>query len=127
MEPGIRVLVATRPRLMRQVVLSTLARQSEIQVVGEAEDEQQVVTLAEETRPDFVLIELDESRKRPALCDTLLNRFPGVRIIAVAPGANLGMHYWATLEIHSSAMETSEEALLSVMRTNVARSGGRVA
>jgi len=29
---------------------------------------------------------LDESHKRPALCDLLLREFPALRIIAVAPG-----------------------------------------
>lgn len=117
MEPSIRVLVANRPRLLRELVLSTLSDQTGISVVGEAEDERDVPSMVKETKPDFLLLSLDESRKRPALCDALLHQFPTLRIIAVAPNTNLGIYYWAAMEIHSSRIEASEEGLLNLMRS----------
>jgi chemotaxis response regulator CheB len=116
METSVRVLVANRPRLLREMVLSTLSDQAGISVVGEADNEQDVPSLVAETLPDFLLIGLDESRRRPALCDLLLNKFPSLRIIAVAPNTNAGMLYWATCEIHSKTMEASEAELLKIMR-----------
>jgi chemotaxis response regulator CheB len=124
METSIRVLVANRPRLLRELVLSTLSEQEGISIVGEAENEKDVPSLVAETKPDFLLIELDESRCRPLLCDQLLRKFPGLRIIAVAPNTNIGILYWASLEIHSTTMEASEEALLEVMRGKTTRTGG---
>jgi chemotaxis response regulator CheB len=124
MESTVRVVVANRPRLLRELVLSTLSGQAGIEVVGEAENEQNVPSLVEETRPDFLLIALDEVRRRPPLCDLLLKKFPTLRIIAVAPNANIGIFYWASFEIHSTTMETSEEALLEVIRSKTARSEG---
>jgi AmiR/NasT family two-component response regulator len=123
MESSVRVLVANRPRLLRELVLSTLSGQEGINVVGEAENEQDVPSMVAETKPDFLLIALDEARRRPALCDLLLRDFPGLRIIAVAPNANFGVFYWASFEIHSSTMETSEEALLQIMRSKLSSSG----
>jgi chemotaxis response regulator CheB len=120
MEPSVRVLVANRPRLLRELVLSTLAEQAGIRVVGEAGDEQDVPSLVAETKPDFLLIALDESQRRPPLCDVLLRDFPGLRIIAVAPNTNVGIHYWTSLEIHSTKMEASEQALLEVIRGKMA-------
>jgi len=120
----VRVLVANRPRLLREMVLSTLSEQAGISVVGEAENEQDVPSLVAETRPDFLLIGLEESRRRPPLCDLLLRKFPSLRIIAVAPNTNVGMFYWATCEIHSETMEASEAALLEVMRRNAAGGSG---
>jgi chemotaxis response regulator CheB len=124
METSIRVLVANRPRLLRELVLSTLSEQEGISIVGQAENEKDVPSLVAETKPDFLLIELDESRRRPLLCDQLLRKFPGLRIIAVAPNTNIGILYWASLEIHSTTMEASEEALLEVMRGKTTRTGG---
>lgn len=124
MDRNVRVLVANRPRLMRELVLSTLSEQSGIRVVGEAKNEQDVPALVAETKPDFLLIALDESQKRPALCDLLLKEFPALRIIAVAPNANIGIFYWASFEIHSTKMEASEAALLEVMHRQPARSQG---
>jgi chemotaxis response regulator CheB len=123
MEPSVRVLVANRPRLLRELVLSTLAEQAGIRVVGEAGDEQDVPSLVAETKPDFLLIALDESQRRPPLCDVLLRDFPGLRIIAVAPNTNVGIHYWTSLEIHSTKMEASEQALLEVIRGKIAPAG----
>jgi AmiR/NasT family two-component response regulator len=127
METSVRVLVANRPRLLRELVLSTLSEQAGINVVGEAQDEQDVPSMVAETKPDFLLIALDESKRRPALCDLLLREFPALRIIAVAPNTNVGIFYWASLEIHSSTMEASESALLEVMRKGVMRPKGGAA
>ncbi|HET9995588.1 MAG TPA: hypothetical protein VFQ18_09285 [Candidatus Acidoferrum sp.] len=127
METSVRVLVANRPRLLRELVLSTLSEQAGINVVGEAQDEQDVPSMVAETKPDFLLIALDESKRRPALCDLLLREFPALRIIAVAPNTNVGIFYWASLEIHSSTMEASESALLDVMRKGVMRPKGGAA
>lgn len=124
MDTNVRVLVANRPRLMRELVLSTLSEQAGIRVVGEASDERDVPSLVAETKPDFLLIALDEPLKRPALCDLLLKEFPELRIIAVAPNANVGIFYWASFEIHSSKMEASEAALLEVMRRKSSRRQG---
>jgi chemotaxis response regulator CheB len=125
MEASIRVVVANRPRLMRELVLSTLSGQTGISVVGETENEQDVRSLVAETRPDFLLIALDRPQRRPPLCDLLLQEFPALRIIAVAPNKNVGICYWASFEIHSKTMEASEEALLGMMRkSSVAGKGG---
>jgi DNA-binding NarL/FixJ family response regulator len=123
METSIRVLVANRPRLLRELVLSTLSEQTGISIVGEAADEQDVPSLVAETQPDFLLIALDEARRRPPLCDQLLRKFPALRIIAVAPNTNLGMFYWTSIEIHSTSMEASEEALLEILRGHATRTG----
>jgi AmiR/NasT family two-component response regulator len=126
METSIRVLVANRPRLLRELVLSTLSEQEGISIVGEVENELDVPSLVAQMRPDFLLIALDESKRRPPLCDQLLKKFPALRIIAVAPNTNIGIFYWASMEIHSTTMETSEEALLEVMRGKTTRAGREV-
>jgi chemotaxis response regulator CheB len=127
MDASIRVLVANRPRLFRELVLSTLSEQAGISVVGQTDNEQDVPSMVAETRPDFLLIALDESQKRPPLCDVLLRAFPALRIIAVAPNSNIGIYYWTSLEIHSSNMETGEKALLEVIRRKSAPARGGVA
>ena len=126
METSVRVVVANRPRLLRELVLSTLSGQEGISVVGETENEQDVPSLVAATKPDFLLIALDEPQGRPALCDVLLREFPALRIIAVAPNKNLGILYWASFDIHSRTMEASEEALLEAMRKSAVPAKGGV-
>ena len=127
MDTSIRVLVANRPRLLRELVMSTLSEQAGISVVGETDNERDVPSLVAKMKPDFLVIALDEPQRRPPLCDLLLREFPALRIIAVAANTNVGMHYWASFEIHSKTMETSEEALLEVLRENAIPAKGGVA
>ncbi len=112
----IKALVANRPRLMREMVLATISDQSDIEVVGVLEDEAVILESVEQAHPDFVIVALDESEKRPAICDVLLERFPHLRILALAAERNSTILYWASLSIRSNRIETSEEGILSVLR-----------
>lgn len=117
MQKTVRVLVANRPRLNRELILTTFADQPDIEVVGELADESQIFETVEKTRPNFVVIALDEPSKRPAICDLLLREHPEIHVIAVAPLENNVMYYWASLDIHSRTIEPSEEGLLDALRS----------
>jgi chemotaxis response regulator CheB len=116
MERQIRVLVANSPKLMREVIIETFVDQPDIVIVGEVAEDGDLLTQVEETRPDFLFIALDNPEKRPSVCDTILRIHPEISIIAVAAHTNRSVRYWASLDIHSSVMEASEEAILGVMR-----------
>ena len=123
MEKLIRVLVANRPRLMRETILATFADQPDIEIVGEVEDESEIFESVNRTLPNFVVIALDESGGRPLICDALLHEHPEVRVIAVAPAKNYVVYYWASLDIHSSAIEASEEGVLGALRSKLVTNG----
>ncbi len=118
MDKVIRILVANRPRLMRELLLATLADRPNIEIVGEVASEAEIPASVKRTAPDLLLISLDELGKRPRICDTVLRANPDVRIIAVASEHNRSICYWASLQldIHSSDIEPSEEGILSVVR-----------
>lgn len=123
MEKAIRVLVANRPRLMRELILTTFADQPDIEIVGEVGEESEISESIKRTLPNFVVIALDHPGKRPAICDELLREHPEVRVIAVAPEKNFVVYYWASLNIHSNDIEASEEGILSAMRTRMVANG----
>ena len=52
----VRVLVANRPRLMRELVLATIADQPDIEVVGEVLEESQLMEVVEEVQPDALIL-----------------------------------------------------------------------
>jgi DNA-binding NarL/FixJ family response regulator len=118
MDKVIRILVANRPRLMRELLLATLADRPDIEIVGEVSSEAEIPASVKRTAPDLLLISLDELGQRPRICDTVLRVHPELRIIAVATEHNRSVCYWAScrLDIHSSDIEPSEEGILSVMR-----------
>jgi AmiR/NasT family two-component response regulator len=116
MQKAVRVLVANRPKLMRELILATFAEQPDIEVVGEVADDREIPKRVSETLPDFLFIALDEPGKRPGICDTIFQHHPRVRIIAIAPGEDCSVCYWASLDIHSNDMEASEGSILGTIR-----------
>ena len=123
MEKAIRVLVANRPRLMRELILTTFADQPDIEIVGEVGEESEISESIKRTLPNFVVIALDHPGRRPAICDELLREHPEVRVIAVAPEKNFVVYYWASLNIHSNDIVASEEGILNAMRSRMVGNG----
>jgi DNA-binding NarL/FixJ family response regulator len=116
MNKVIRVLLANRPKLMRETLLAMLSEQPWIEVVGEVSNDAQIPGRVKESLPDLLVIAVDEPGKRPSICDSLLRQHPELRIIAVAPYQNYSVCYWASLDIRSDDIEASEEGFLSAVR-----------
>jgi chemotaxis response regulator CheB len=115
----IKVLVANRPRLMRELVLETISSQPDIEVMAEIQDDSKIAQLVEELHPDCLIIGLDQSDNRPDICDSLLERYPHLKILALASERNSSICYWATLSIRSNRVETSEQGILNALRGRV--------
>jgi len=124
MDRSIRILVANQPKLMRELILATLAEEPGVEIVGEVSDEKDIRQSVRDTTPDVLVIALDEPAKRPHLCDTLLRDNPGLRIIAVASQQNCSVFYWASFDIHSSQIEASEQGILNAVRNITPASAG---
>jgi DNA-binding NarL/FixJ family response regulator len=112
----IRVLLANRPKLMRETLLATLSDQPWIEVVGEVASDAQIPIRVNETSPDLLVITVDVPGKRPALCDSLLRQHPDLHIIAVAPHQNYSVCYRASVDIRSDDIESSEQGFLNAVR-----------
>jgi AmiR/NasT family two-component response regulator len=123
MQKAIRILVANRPKLMRELLLSTLAEQKWIEIVGEVSDDSDILEHVDRTVPDLLVISADEPGKRPKICDVLLRDHPKLRIIAIAAYKNYSVCYWATLDIHSGEIESSEQGFLSAVRKLIENTG----
>ena len=112
----IKVLVANRPRLMRELVLEAISAHPEIEVMGEIQDDSKIAEVVDQLHPDCVVIGLDQSDSRPGICDLLLDRYPHLKILALAAERNSSICYWATVNIRSNRVETSEQGILDALR-----------
>ncbi len=54
MPRSIRVLVANRPKLMRELIVSTLADEPGVEIVGEVADEAEIAEKVREVSPDLL-------------------------------------------------------------------------
>jgi AmiR/NasT family two-component response regulator len=112
----VRVLVANRPRLMREMVMATIADQPDIDVVGEVTKESDLNEMVEQTQPDVLILALDEPERPLGKCGFLLGRYPRMRILALAPEKNQGIYYWAMVDIRNKPVESSESGVLNAIR-----------
>lgn len=115
---SVRVLVANRPRLMRELILATISDQPDIEIVGEIQnqDADQIETAVSRTQPDFLIVELERSDRLPERCNTILQNHPNLRIIAIDPSRNNTIFYWASLNIQHNKIEASEQGVLDALR-----------
>jgi AmiR/NasT family two-component response regulator len=51
-----RVLVANRPRLLRELILSTISEAGDIEIVGEVQQESELASAVGRTQPDCVIV-----------------------------------------------------------------------
>jgi hypothetical protein len=75
----VRVLVANHPRLMRELVMATIADQPEIELVGEGWNESDLADIVEQVQPDVLIIAMNVTEKRLGQCGFLLGRHPEMR------------------------------------------------
>ncbi len=101
---------------MRELVLAVIADQPDIEVIGELQNENELAEAIEEARPDILILALDDADKRVAQCGFLLGMYPQMKILALAPEQNRGMFYWATVNVRTKALESSEAGILSALR-----------
>ena len=125
MNKPIRILVANRPKVMREALLDLLSDQSWIEVIGEVSNDADIPDFVDRTVPDLLVMAVDEPGKRPSLCDALLREHPELRIIAVAPHQDYSVFYWASVEIHSDDIETSEAGFINALRSVAERARHR--
>jgi DNA-binding NarL/FixJ family response regulator len=116
---SIRVLVANRPRLIRELVLATISDQPDIEVVGEIQQEEELEHAVEETRPDFLIVALERSNSLPDVCKSILRNHPQMRVIAIASDRNSSMFYWTSVSIESNQIEASEAGVLNAIRGKI--------
>jgi hypothetical protein len=112
----VRVLVANRPRLMRELVMATVSDQPDIEVVGEVVNESELTEVVEQVQPDVLILAMNDPEKSLGQCGFLLGRYPQMRILALAPEQNRGIFYWAIVDIRTKPLESSEAGILNAVR-----------
>jgi len=111
----IRVLVANQPRLIRELIMATIADQPDIELVGEVGKREHLADAVAQSRPDVLIVAMDEA-ENPVQYGFLLGRYPEMRILALAPEQNRALFYWASVDIRSKPLESSEDGILGAMR-----------
>lgn len=100
---------------MRELVLETIADQPDIEVVGTVQEQAELADVVEKTRPDYLIIALEQAQDHQAYCGFLLGRYPQMRILAVSAEGGDSICYWVHQDIRRRVVETSQAGLISVL------------
>ena len=79
----IRIILANRPQLARDVVRGIIDRQGDMEVVREAEQRFDLLLAVKETHADAVILSAHDSDVQ-GLCSHLLAEYPGLTILALS-------------------------------------------
>jgi DNA-binding NarL/FixJ family response regulator len=101
---------------MRELVMATISDQPDIEIVGEIQEEAEIVSAVDQVRPDFLIVALERTDRVSNICQAILRRHPQVKIIAIAPDRNCSVFYWASLRVQSNQIEASEAGVLNALR-----------
>jgi DNA-binding NarL/FixJ family response regulator len=104
---------------MREAVRAVLSRHDDLEVVGELEDEREILSAIDRTKAQCLVTAQEEIGKRPAVCDVVFEKYPHMKILAVAPGGDDSVFYWMFMEIRLSRIETSEQGVINALRGNL--------
>ena len=111
-----KVLVANRPRLLRELLLNTISEAVDMEVVGEVFQESDLASAVGRTHPDCVIVALENANELPERCTLLLREFPNLKVIAISADGNSLKYYWSQQLILSEQIEASEAAVLGALR-----------
>lgn len=82
--PAHRIVLANRPRLLREMLEQVLAKVYDLEIAGQAINLAELLWLVEQKEPRWVIVSLTDSGSIPGTVKSLLNRYPDICILGIA-------------------------------------------
>lgn len=116
MSKQIRVVIANTERVMRDMLFNAIRREIHCTVVAELADRLSIAKVCELARADCVLVPLEDGRAPLGLCREILRNRPGMKVIAVAPSAEIAaLCWWSDGQVRCAYMKSSRDNLMKAL------------
>lgn len=112
----IRVILANRPRLFREMLLRVLSKDIDLEVVAEIVNLDDLPEAIRQTSAHWVLVSLLPSGNLPFYTDLLMNLYPKLSVLALA-GDGSQMKVKSGSEFEASIVGASLKDLLMIMHS----------
>jgi len=94
----IKVMLASRPKLLSEVIRNIIEHQTDMELVGEVLDPLQLIYAFRETPADVVIITPLNANGEPKICHLLLNEYPKLKIITQSEKGEIAYLYQSGVE-----------------------------
>jgi DNA-binding NarL/FixJ family response regulator len=114
----IKVLLASRPKMLSDVVRNMVARQPDMEVIGEVLDPIELLLTAKARPVDVVIVTPLDSEGEPKICRHLLAEHPLLKIVALSAKGEAAFLYESNSR-KKRIDEPSEESILGAIRESM--------
>ena len=115
----ITVMLASRPKLLSEIIRNMIERQPDMKVVGEVLDPLQLLLSFKQSPVDVVIITPLKANGVPKICKLLLLEYPLLKIVTQSvKGENIYLYQSGRSKLRID--EPFEQSILSAIRESVA-------
>ncbi len=111
----IKVLLASRPKLLSEVIRNMIARQPDMEVMGEVLDPIELLLAVKTTAAEVVIVTPLDSEQEPRLCRRLLADYPDLKIVTLSRTGEAATLYESGSR-QQRIIEPSEQSILGAIR-----------
>jgi len=79
-----RIILANRPRLLREIIKRAFQRYPDMRIVGELSESINLLQCIEQLRAHWIVISLSPNGKFPEFVDLLMHDYPNIGVLAFA-------------------------------------------
>lgn len=114
----IKVMLASRPKMVSDVIRNIIEHQPDMSMVGEVVDPIKLIFATRETSVDVVIVTPLKTEGEPKLCNHLLAEHPRLKIIVLLAGGEAAFLYESGCR-KKQIDQPSADSIVNVIRTAV--------
>lgn len=118
MHPKIRVLLASRPKMLSEVIRYMVAHQPDMEVMGEVLDPHELLAVVKTTNADVVIVTPLPANGEPHICTQLLAVYAQLKIVTQSAKGDAAYLYQSGLP-KQRIEEPSEQLILGAIRESM--------
>ena len=121
MKEKIHIMLASRPKMLSEVIKSMIEHQSDMAVIGEVFDPIELLSMPKLSQVDVVIIAPMKVEQEPKICVHLLKKQPYLKIIVLSEETDAGYLY----QFDAPAIridEPTEQAVFGAIRKSMLKS-----
>ena len=114
----IKVMLASRPKIISDVIRNMIERQPDMKLLGEVVDPIQLIVATSEREVDVVIVTPLKARREPIICRRLLEEHPNLKIVVLMDKGDAAYLYQSGAD-KKLIEDPGAESILDVIRDSI--------